>query len=73
MHEEIVIKSDKIKVFKDEVSRFTCENELIEGEIANKSEEISSLKEKSECATLIEKITRLDAALKIRRNCYWQR
>ena len=70
MHKEIAIKSDKIKVLKDEVSYFKCKTKLMEDEIANKVEEKSSLKEKSECTMLVKKVTRLEAALKIRRKCY---
>ena len=64
MHEEIAIKQNELKGLQDKVLCFKCVNELIEGEIVNKREEISSLKEKSKCKMLEEKMPRLESALK---------
>ena len=64
MHKEIVIKSNEIEVLQDKVSYFKHKNKLIEGEIANKTEEISSLKENSECKIIEEKASRLEAVSK---------
>ena len=45
---------------------FKCKNKIIESEIANKAEEISSLKGHSKCEQLKKKTLRLEAVLKIR-------
>ena len=37
-----------MEVLKDELLHYKCKNELIEGEIENKTEEIESLKKKNE-------------------------
>ena len=64
MHKEIIINHNEIEVLQGKVSYFKYKNELMEGEIRNKIEEMSSLKEKSWCRVLVEKMSRLEAAFK---------
>ena len=47
VHEEIEVKCNEIEILQDKVLCFKHENNLIEGKIVTKTEEISSLKEQS--------------------------